>query len=69
VFLNTVAAYANIFWQKDSLELLPGRLVIPSDGVSVMRATLDNGMEVVMQKQYDINTRKFKIRIDTRSAL
>jgi len=66
VFLNTVAAYANIFWHKDSLELLPGRLVIPSDGVAVMRATLDNGLEVVMQKQYDIDIRKFKIRIDTR---
>jgi hypothetical protein len=67
VFLNTVAAYANPFWQKDALEILPGRYAVPSDaGAGVMRATTDQGLELVMQKQYDINTMKTKYRLDTR---
>lgn len=67
VFLNTVAAAANPFWQKDALELLPGRYAVPSDaGVAVMRGTTDQGIELVMQKFYDINTMKTKYRWDTR---
>lgn len=67
VFLNTVAAYANPFWQKDALEILPGRYAVPADaGAAVMKATTDNGFELVMQKQYDINTMKTKYRLDTR---
>jgi len=66
VFLNTVAAYANPFWQKDSLEILPGRYAVPTDaGAAVMRASTDQGIELVMQKQYDINTMKTKYRLDT----
>ena len=66
VFLNTVAAAANPFWQKDALEILPGRYAVPTDaGASVMRATTDNGIELVMQKQYDINTMTTKYRLDT----
>jgi len=64
-FLNTVAASANPFWHKDSIELLPASLSIPSDaGAAIMRATLDNGIEVVMQKQFDINTQRTKFRWD-----
>lgn len=66
VFLNTVAAYANPFWQKDAIEILPGRYAVPSDaGVAVMRASTDQGIELVLQKWYDINTMKTKYRIDT----
>lgn len=66
VFLNTVAAYANPFWQKDAIEILPGRYAVPSDaGVAVMRASTDQGIELVFQKWYDINTMKTKYRIDT----
>jgi len=66
VFLNTVAGYANPFWQKDSLEILPGRYAVPTDaGAAVMRASTDQGIELVMQKQYDINTMKTKYRLDT----
>jgi hypothetical protein len=66
VWLNTVAGYANPFWQKDSLEILPGRYAVPTDaGAAVMRATTDQGIELVMQKQYDINTMKTKYRLDT----
>lgn len=66
VFLNTVTGYANPFWQKDAIELLPGRYAVPNDaGTAVMRATTDQGIEVVMQKFYDINTMITKYRIDT----
>jgi len=66
VFLNTATASVNPFWQKDALEILPGRYAVPSDaGAAVMRATTDQGLELVMQKQYDINTMKTKYRLDT----
>lgn len=66
VFLNTVSASVNPFWQKDAIELLPGRYAVPADsGAAVMRATTEQGIELVFQKQYDINTMKTKYRIDT----
>jgi hypothetical protein len=64
--LNIAAAPVNVFWQKDALEILPGRYAVPGDsGAAVMRATTDQGIELVMQKQYDINTMKTKYRLDT----
>ena len=66
VFLNTVAAPVNVFWQKDALEILPGRYAVPNDaGAAVMRGATDQGIELVMTKQYDINTMKTKFRLDT----
>jgi hypothetical protein len=66
VFLNTAAAAMNPFWQKDALEILPGRIAVPSDaGAAVMRSTTDQGIELVMTKQTDINTLKTKYRLDT----
>ena len=66
VFLNTVAGNMNPFWQKDSLEILPGRYAVPTDaGAAVMRAATDQGIELVMTKQYDINTMRTKYRLDT----
>jgi hypothetical protein len=65
-FLNTVTASVNPFWQRDSMELLPGRYAVPADaGAAVMRGTTDNGIELVMQKFYDINTMTTKYRCDT----
>lgn len=64
-WLNTAAGYFNPFWQKDAIELLPGRYAVPSDaGTAVMRASTDQGIELVMQKFYDINTMKTKFRLD-----
>jgi hypothetical protein len=65
-YINVNAATINPFWQKDSLEILPGRFAIPSDaGVAIMRGTTDQGIELVMQKFYDIDTMKIKYRLDT----
>lgn len=67
VWLNTVAAKINPFWQKDAMEILPGRYVIPEgSGGAVMRGTTDSGLELCMTKQFDINTLKTKFRIDVR---
>jgi hypothetical protein len=66
VFQNTVTGNMNPFWQKDALEILPGRYAVPTDaGAAVMRAATDQGIELVMTKQYDINTMKTKYRLDT----
>ena len=65
-WLNTGATAINVFWQKDALEILPGRYAIPSDaGTAVMRATTDQGVELVMQKFYDIDSMVIKYRLDT----
>ncbi len=64
-FLNTATKGINPFWQKDALEILPGRLAVPSNaGAQILRASTDQGIEVVMQKFYDINTGKTKFRWD-----
>lgn len=65
-FLNVAAASVNCFWHRDAIELLPGRYSVPGDaGAAVMRAATDQGIELVMTKQYDINTMKTKYRLDT----
>jgi len=66
VWLNENASAVNVFWQRDSLEILPGRYAVPSDaGTAVMRASTDQGIELVMQKWYDIDTMTIKYRMDT----
>ena len=66
VFLNTATANINPFWFKDSIEILPGRYEVPMDaGAAVMRATTEQGIDLVLQKQYDINTMLTKYRLDT----
>lgn len=63
--LNVADAYMNPFWQMDALEILPGRYAVPTDaGAAVMRATTDQGLDLVWQKFYDINTMNIKYRLD-----
>jgi hypothetical protein len=65
VFLNTVAANINPFWQKGAIEILPAKYEIPKNaGMAVMSAKTANGLTVTMAKQVDINTLKIKYRID-----
>lgn len=64
-FLNTTTADINCFWHKSAIEILPGRLAIPENaGVAVMRATTDQGIEVVMQKQFNIASSLTEYRLD-----
>jgi hypothetical protein len=65
-WLNTVSTGVNVFWKKEAVEILPGRLAIPSDqGMSVMRGTTDQGIELVMSKQAAIGTLKSFYRVDS----
>lgn len=65
-WLNKVAAPMNPFWTMDSIELLPGRYAVPADqGVDIMRATTDNGIEVVMGKKFDNSTFQSLYTLDT----
>lgn len=64
-FLNTAAAYVNPFWQGDALQIFPGRLdPQESAGMAVMRASTDQGFELVMTAQGNINDLATKYRID-----
>lgn len=66
VFLNTSTNAMNPFWVKDSVELLPGRIAMPSNaGIDVMRGTTDQGVELVMMKGADIDTGQIKYRFDS----
>lgn len=65
--LNTAAGFLNPFFRKNALEILPARLAIPVDsGAAVMRGSTDQGFELVMVKQFDINTMITKYRLDCR---
>jgi len=65
VFLNTVTGSMNPFWHKDSIEILPGRYTVPNDaGAAVMRGSTDQGIELTISKQFDVNTLKTKYRVD-----
>ena len=53
-FLNTTATAANPFWSRSSIELLPGRYAVPDgQGAEVLRGSTDQGLEVVMTKQFN----------------
>ena len=66
-FLNTDATGYNVFWRKPAIELLPGRYAVPSgQGAAVLRATTDNGIEVVMTKRFDPTTFKTMFTFDVR---
>jgi len=56
----------NPFWHKDAILLIPSKLAVPSDaGAAVMRGTTDQGVELVMIKEFDIQTRLTRYRLDT----
>lgn len=69
-FLNTVSSNVAPFWDERAIELLPGRNGFDPDmaqaGAAMMQATTELGVQLVMYKFFDINTKKFKYRTDTR---
>lgn len=65
VWLNTTTAAMNPFWQKDAIEIIPASYgPIEDGGAMVRRAKTDNGMEVVMTKQFNALTYKMIYRFD-----
>lgn len=69
-FLNTVSGNVAPFWDERAIELLPGRNGVDEDlttaGAGYMRSTTELGVDVIMYKFFDINTKKYKYRCDTR---
>lgn len=69
-FLNTTSSNVAPFWDERAIELLPGRNGFDPEmanaGASMMQATTELGVQIVMYKFFDINTKKFKYRCDTR---
>ena len=69
-WLNTAACNVTPFWDERAIELLPGRNGIDEDlanaGAGYMRGTTELGIDVIMYKFFDINTKKYKYRCDTR---
>jgi hypothetical protein len=65
-FLNIAASNINPFWRKDCMELLPGRYAVPDGaGVDVLRASTDQGIELVMTKKFDPLTFQTLYTLDT----
>lgn len=69
-WLNTAACNVAPFWDERAIELLPGRNGVDEGlaaaGAGYMRATTELGIDVIMYKFFDINTKKYKYRCDTR---
>ena len=64
-FLNTATGAMMPFWQKDSIELMPGRYAVDENsGLAVMRARTDQGIEVVMTKSTGIGNLLTRYRLD-----
>jgi hypothetical protein len=69
-WLNTVAGNVAPFWDERAIELLPGRNGVDeglmSAGAAFMQASTELGVQVTMYKFFDINTKVYKYRCDTR---
>lgn len=69
-WLNTAACNVAPFWDERAIELLPGRNGFDPEmagaGAAMLQATTELGVQIVMYKFFDINTKKFKYRCDTR---
>lgn len=64
-FLNTASGNMAPFWHKSSIELLPGRYAVDQNsGLAVMRATTDQGIELVMTKSTGIGNLLTRYRMD-----
>jgi hypothetical protein len=64
--LNVDATGYNVFWHKPAIELITGRYAVPDNtGAAVMRATTDQGIELVMTKWFDTATFKTRFTFDT----
>ena len=64
-FLNTATGNISPFWQADAFEIMPGNYRPPEDvGLSVMRASTDQGITVTMARQGAIGDLSTKYRWD-----
>lgn len=62
-WLNTTTTTTNIFWHQKSVEIIGGRLPVEQlEGMKVMKGTTDNGIQLFMAKQGNIDnfTQKYR---------
>jgi hypothetical protein len=67
-FLNTATGNVSPFWNRDAIELLPGRLGIDAgeaNGMASMSATTSQGIQVLFSKQTGITNLLTRYRVDT----
>lgn len=69
-WLNTALSNVAPFWDERAIELLPGRNGVDEDlmaaGAAYRTATTELGVQITMYKFFDINTKTYKYRCDTR---
>lgn len=69
-FLNTTTSNVAPFWDESAIELLPGRNGVDEGlmqaGAAYMTAETELGVQVTLYKFFDINTKTYKYRCDTR---
>lgn len=69
-WLNTAAGNVAPFWDERAIELMPGRNGVDegltSAGAGFMRGTTELGVEIMMYKFFDINSKIYKYRCDSR---
>ena len=66
VFLNTVAAPANVFFQNQAVEIVHGSLAtadLDGAGMATMREATDSGIEILFAKQAAIGTLETSYRL------
>lgn len=69
-FLNTTSGNVMPFFDERAIELLPGRNGIDEGltaaGAGYMRGTTELGVEIMLYKFFDINSKMYKYRCDSR---
>lgn len=69
-WLNTASGNVGTFWDDRAIELLPGRNGVDEDltssGAGYLCGTTEMGVEVVLYKWFDIKTKKYLYRCDSR---
>lgn len=65
-WLNTVSSNVLSFWDERAIELLPGRNGVDADAGFFMRGTTELGIDVIMYKSFDIDSKIYKYRCDSR---
>lgn len=63
-FLNIAPVAVNPFWKYDSIELTPGIIAPESAGIEKLTYTTEQGIQICLQKQQDIDTSVAKYRLD-----
>lgn len=69
-WLNTAASNVAPFFDQRAIELLPGRNGVDSDlvaaGAGIMTGTTELGVQITLYKFFDIDSKIYKYRADTR---